>query len=581
MSLRLRQLARTRQQVRRIAPILKVLVRHGFGHFVQQLSYRRFLPEGLRMRIKAAAQEAPASRRISTPRRLVMVLQELGPTFVKLGQMLATRPDLLPESYIEELRTLTESVPPFDTRIARNIIEAELGKPISELFREFGPEPVASGSIGQVYHAVRYTGERVVVKVKRPDIEKVMLADLDLLELAARQAERLAELRPVRPRMMVEEFRRLVRREVDFVAEAAYTAKIGEDLAENPHVRVPAVFWDMTTADVLTVEHLKGVSLNRKNELAALELDHNEVARHLVEVFLHQFFKTGLFHADPHPGNILVAPDGKICLVDFGMTGRLNTELRRCLATSFIALASRDLDIITDVYLEIGAVPEDADLSQLKAELNDVLDKYYGVPIHCLDLQRCFADALRVARLHRVLLPRDFVLLGKSFGTMVMMARELDPAFDLASVAKPYALALVADKFSPKRVGHDVLSQIWLISQSLRRLPRDMRHFTRKVLDGTLQLTFHMREFDDFVQELDRAANRLAFSIIVSAIVIGSSVLLHAKVPPYMERLLPGWLGRFFETHMAETSALGLAGFLFAGVLGMLLAVAIWRRGKL
>ena len=582
MPLRLRHLVRTRQQMRRIAPILKVLVRHGFGHIVQRIAHRHFVPAALRVRLKGkGATEATADRRISTPRRLVMVLQELGPTFVKLGQMLATRADLLPEPYIQELRVLTEQVPPFDTEVAKRIIEAELGKPIADLFSEFDETPVASGSIGQVYHAVRHSGERVVVKVKRPDIERIMLADLDLLELVAEQAERLQELRPIRPCMIVEEFRRLIRRELDFVSEASYTAKIGEDLCDNPHVRVPTVCWDMTTGDVLTLERLEGVSLRRKEELAALDVDRKQIARNLAELFLHQFFKTGLFHADPHPGNILVAPDGKICLVDFGMAGRLDAELRRCLATSFIALASRDLDVIADVYMEIGAVPEETDLARLKADLNEVLDKYYGIPVHCLDLQRCFADVMRVARTHGVLLPRDFVLLGKSFVTMVMMARELDPAFDLAAVAKPYALSLVADKFSPTRVGHDVLSQVWYIAQSVRRLPREMRRFSRKLLAGTLQVTLRIREFDDFLQELDRATNRLAFSMIVSAIVIGSSVLLHAHVPPYMENVLPGWLGKFFETHMQGTSALGLAGFLFAGVLGMLLAVAIWRRGRL
>ena len=582
MPLRLRHLVRTRQQMRRIAPILKVLVRHGFGHFVQRIARRHFLPAALRVRLKGGdATEAGADRRISTPQRLVMVLQELGPTFVKLGQMLATRADLLPEPYIQELRVLTEQVPPFNSEVAKKIIEAELGKPIADLFAEFDETPVASGSIGQVYHAVRHSGEQVVVKVKRPDIERIMLADLDLLELIAEQAERVEELRPIRPCMMVEEFRRLIRRELDFVSEASYTAKICEDLCDNPHVRVPTVYWDMTTGDVLTLERLEGVSLRRKEELVALDVDRRQIARNLAELFLHQFFKTGLFHADPHPGNILVAPDGKICLVDFGMAGRLDADLRRCLATSFIALASRDLDVIADVYMEIGAVPEETDLARLKADLNEVLDKYYGIPIDRLNLQRCFADEMRVARTHGILLPRDFVLLGKSFVTMVMMARELDPSFDLAAVAKRYALSLVADKFSPTRVGHDVLSQIWYIAQSVRRLPREMRRFTRKLLAGTLQVTLRIRDFEDFLQELDRATNRLAFSIIVSAIVIGSSVVLHAHVPPYMENVLPGWLGKFFETHMQGTSALGLAGFLFAGILGMLLAVAIWRRGRL
>jgi ubiquinone biosynthesis protein len=549
--------------MRRLGPIIRVLARHGFGHV-------------LGLRVPRVGRVA----RIPAPRRLVMALQELGPTFVKFGQMLSTRADLLPEAYITELRTLTEQVPPFDTAVARRIVETELKKPIAELFREFADAPVASGSIGQVYHAVLQTGEAVVVKVKRPDIEKIMMADLDLLDPLAGLVERVEELKAFRPRMIVEEFRRSVRRELDFVSEASFTAKIAEELADNPRVRCPAVYWDLTTSSVLVLERLPGVSLNRKQELAAMAVDRKQLARDLAEVFLHQFFKSGLFHADPHPGNILVTPEGKIGLVDFGMAGRLDPDLRRALGTSLIALTRRDLDIITDIYLEIGAVSDDTDVERLKSDLSEMLDKYYGIPIHCLDFRRALGDGVRIARTHHVLLPRDFVLLGRSFVTMVMMARELDPEFDLSAVAKPYALSLMADKVSPERLAHSALGHLWYVAQSLHRLPRDLRTLSRKLLGGSLQFTLRVSELDGFIRELDRATNRLAFSVIVSAIVIGSSVLLHAKVNPLMDDL-PGVVGRFFHAHMPNVSALGLAGFLFAGVLGMLLSVAIWRSGRM
>lgn len=580
MAFSLGQFARARRQMRRVAPILKVLVRHGFGHLVQRINQRQFL--GFRIGRGGGGREyAGEFETISTPKRLVMALQELGPTFVKLGQMLSTRADLLPEAYLTELRALTDRVKPFDASLARRIVEEYLGCPISEVFSEFGTEPVASGSIGQVHHAILRTGEPVVVKVKRPDIEGTILADLDLLELIAHQLDRLEELKPFRPVMVVDEFRRTLRREVDFLAEAALTAKVGEGLAKNPRVRVPKVHWECTSANVLTLERVSGISLNRREEIAAADVDTKQLARDLAEVFLQQFFRTGLFHADPHPGNILITPDGKIGLVDFGMTGRLDNDLRRCLATSFIALAARDMDIITEIYMEIGALPEDTDVNRLKADLHEVLDKYYGIPAGSIDMRTCFGDVMRVARTHRVQLPRDFVLLGKSFVTMVMMAKELDPSFDLAAVAKPYALSLAADKISPKRLGHDLLSQAWSLAQAVRRLPRDVRSISRRLLSGTLQMTVNVRQFEGLVQELDKATNRLAFSVIVSGVVIGSSMLLHARVPPYVERIAPGWLGRFFESYMPQTSALGLAGFLFAGILGMLLAVAIWRSGRL
>jgi ubiquinone biosynthesis protein len=588
MSFSLRQLARTRKQVRRLVPILRVLARHGFGHFVHRTGLQHLVP--LRYSRRRPGDEMTA------PRRVRIALQELGPTFIKFGQMLSTRGDLLPESYLVELRTLTEDVPPFDTAVARKIIADQLHRPIAELFSEFGEAPVASGSIGQVYYArlrdgpfdhaqgrpegARMGGTPVAVKVKRPGVEKALMADLDLLEFAAPLANHIEELRPLRLPMVVDEFRRSVMREVDFVTEASYTAKIKEELAGDPRVCVPAVYWELTTSDVLTLERIAGVSLTKKAELAALKIDRKRLARDLVEIFLHQFFKAGLFHADPHSGNILVMPDGRIGLLDFGMAGRLGEELRAHLATSFIALTKKDLDVIADIYTEIGVVSPDSDVERLKRDLQETLDRYYGIPTRCLDVRRCFNDALRIARDHHILLPRDFVLLGKSFVTMAMMARELDPDFDLASVAKPYALSLAADKLSPGRVTQNVLREAWYIGQGLRRLPRDLRTLSRKLLDGSLQVTLHLREFEGMVRELDRATNRLAFSVVVTGIVVGSSILLHAKIHPYMS-ILPGWLGRVFATYMPETSALGLGGFLFAGILGMLLAVAIWRSGKL
>jgi ubiquinone biosynthesis protein len=569
MPFRLGDIARTGHKMRRLAPIATVLARYGFGHVT-----RRFGLAGGRGKTAVSAEVE------TTPVRVRKMLEDLGPTFVKFGQMLATRSDIIPEAYALELRKLTEDVPPFDAAEAKRIIEEDLKRPIGQVFSEFSEHPEASGSIGQVHYGRLRTGEPVVVKVKRPDIESIILADVDLLRLAAPLADRIEELRALRLRMVVDEFHKSILREMDFVSEGSFTTKIREDFEGNPVVRIPKVYWEYTTSRVLVLERLMGISLNRKEELRARNVDCKRIARELTELFLYQYFKTGLFHADPHAGNILVLDDGTIGLVDFGMAARLGAELRGHLSTSFIALARRDLDMITEVYAEIGAIGPDTDLGLLKNDLAEVVDKYYGIPMHVLDPRRCFMDAMRIARVHQVRLPREFVLLGKSFVTMAMMARELDPEFDLAKVARPYALSLAADKLSPTKAAEGLLHEGWYLLQTMKRLPRDLRSSLRKLLGGTLQFALKIGDFDIFVRELDRATNRLAFSLIVSAIVIGSSVLLHAHVPPHMEKL-PGWFGRFFADYMPQTSMLGLGGFLFAGMLGMLLAIAIWRSGKL
>lgn len=580
MQLKIREIMRAGRKMRRLGHILRVLARHGFGHLAHRISTLRTLTSRLESRPpKARRREAWIGEHLSTPERLRVVLEELGPTFVKLGQMLSTRADRVPEAYLAELRKLTEKVPPFDARVARRIVETELKKPISAIFREFDDEPIACGSIGQVHTAVLRSGEPVVVKVKRPNIEKTIRADLGLLEFLAPQAAGIEELKPFRPVMLVEEFGRSLRRELDFVAEASFTTKIKEHLASNPRILVPKVYWDLTTANVLILERMEGVSLNQKKKLAGLPLDWKQIARDLVEAFFQQFFKTGLFHADPHAGNILVKEDGRICLVDFGMSGRLDSHLRNCLATSFIALVQGDMDVITDVYMEIGVVSDDTDVARLKTDLIGLIDKYYGIPMSSIDLGRCFNEVMRVARTHQVILPRDFVLLGKSFVTVMMMARELDPTCDVAAISKPYAKSLVTDKFSLSNLRHGLLSGLWNITQVARRLPREMQGFMRKLLAGKLQFTHRFPDLDALAQELDRATNRISFSIIVSAIVIGSSLVLHARVPPFLNDILPGV--KFSQKYVDKISALGLAGFVLAGVLGLYLVIAIWRRGRL
>ena len=582
MTINLRELARKPRQVQRLPALLMVLARHGFGHLIQAMNLQGYLPSKLRVGLSLG--ESSEARGVSTAQRLRLVLEGWGPTAVKLGQMLSTRPDIIPPAYQAELRKLTDSVPPFPSPTARKIIEQEIGRPIFDVFASFEDQPIAAGSIAQAHSAVLKTGEKVVVKVKRPNIQAVALADLDLLEtLAVPLLEWIEDLKPLRPAMLLQKFRRSLLRELDFVAEASVTTKIRADLAGFAYVQIPVVFWNLTTPSILTMQHLSGTGLSDVQAVAALPVDHRLLARHLVECFLTQFFKTGLFHADPHGGNILITPHGRIALLDFGMSGRLDSELRGSLATTFIALARGDLDMITEIYTDIGVIAEETDLSSLKADMAEMLDKYYGIPIKRVDMTRCFADAMSVFRRHNVYLPRDFVLLAKSFSTMLMMARQLDPEFDLAGVARPFARSLLAHKFSPARLGHDALATAWSLTQTLRRFPRDMRTFMRKLVTGRLQfqLQHHVKAFEGFTRELDRATNRLAFSIIVGAVVIGSALVLHARVRPHVEDVLPGGFGRFFADNMPDTSVLGLGGFLFAGVLGLLLAWAIWRHGRL
>jgi len=574
-------LIKTPARVRRFGQIMAVLLRHGWGHLAQRMGVADFLGPAA---LGRSALEMASTRRaegITPARRLVLALEELGPSFVKLGQLLATRADILPEDFIVELSKLQDRARPFDSRIARRIVERELDGPISEKFRYFAREPLASGSIAQVYRATLPSGQDVVVKVKRPGIERTIMGDLDLLQVMARQADKLDELKPIRPIMLADEFSRNLRRELDFVTEASFTAKFHTSLRKYRRVRTPHVFWDYTTSNLLTLEELKGISIRRKQELIDMGVDLKRVASDFAAVFMYQYFRTGLFHADPHPGNILVDENGTINIIDFGMAAHLDVELRRQLAMTLVALVRRNTEMIVDIYTDIGAIPDGADLAQLRMDILSIVDKYYDIPLHQIDVQKVVLDMMAMARDHRLILPRDFVLLSKSRVTVVGVAQSLDPEFDLAKAAKPHALAVIADRLSPVNLARGAVMSLWNVNNTLRRMPRDIRTLMRKlqgVLGGDLRLMLSIQEFEGLVPELSRATNRIAFAIIVSGVVIGSSFVIHARIPPFLGAL--PWVGAYADP-ASQVSLIGLFGYIFAGVLGLALAWGIWKHGRL
>ncbi|NQT89433.1 phosphotransferase, partial [bacterium] len=317
------EMGRGPRKVQRLAEIAGVLVRHGLSYFVTRLNLSRYLPKRKQV---ASAQEGPLDRQ-SLAYRLTRVMEELGPTFVRLGQVLSSRPDLLDEEFIREFERLQDQVAPFPTEQARATVARELGRPVEEAFAWFDDEPIASGSLAQVHRATLPGGGDVVVKIKRPGIERVVLTDLSLLRSVGDYAERhMPELRVFQPRVVLEELERTMRRELDFVTEAANTTRFTEALEPADGARCPQVYWDLTTSDVLTLERLQGVRISDLDAIDAAGIDRPRLARRLADVFLKQYLDMGIFHADPHPGNLLVLRDGTVGIIDFGMVGRLTGD---------------------------------------------------------------------------------------------------------------------------------------------------------------------------------------------------------------------------------------------------------------
>lgn len=561
--MRLRDITRTPRRFQRLSHILQVLVRHGFGHMVSGLRLGEHLPIGKRfIEKRIALEETPLAARI------VLVLQELGPTYVKLGQMLSTRPDILPSEFIQELRKLQKDVKPFDPKLAKIIIEKELKKPITELFSTFQDDPIACGSIAQVHAATLPDDVEVVVKVKRPDIEQIIRDDMDLLTLIAERAERVEELKQFRPVMLVEEFNRVIQNELDFITEASSTTKFYNLYRDKENIRIPKPYWDLTTSSVLTMQRFKDISLCDMKTIEEKGVNTRKLAAELLTSFVEQYFKAGIFHADPHPGNLMVSELGTISMMDFGMVGYVTEDLRSQLTTALFALLRKDMDLYVEIFMDIGAIPSynSRSIDALKVALLETLEKYRGIPLERIDLRNAFYDLMRVSREYSLVLPRDFVLLGKSFVTVTGMARQLDPKLDLQKTITPIAKDLTMERLSPEHIRKMAGDASWHLTNLLAQGPKEMRHIIRKLLAGKIEVSLRHVELEYFAYELDRSSNRLALSIILAATVIASSLVMMAKIGPIV---------------MDDIPLFGILGYLFSTVMGIWLAIGIMRSGRL
>ena len=554
------RLAKSVGSLRRLRRIVTVLTQHGFGHVVDRMHLRRFSP--LR-RWRAAPSDEPFEP-LSIGRRLAAVCNELGPTFIKLGQMATTRPDLFPAEILAELRTLQDQVAPFDTRTAHAVIEEELGARPEELFDRLGDEPIASGSIGQVYRARTTDGADVVVKVKRPDIDRIVRLDLFLLKMLAETMESLApELKIYRPVMLVDEFEQALRRELDFTHEASATTRLQLALADQAHVRIPETHWELSTPRVLTLEAVEGRNIGDVLEAGAAGFDRKLLARRLADLYVKQFFEIGTFHADPHPGNILVSPPAEVSLIDFGQTGLVSDELAGQLVAIITAAIYRDTDFVVGVLAELEALGPDTDRHQLVREMRILEDKYYGLPLGRVDLVQVFQEVTALMRRHDVAIPRDLVLVFKTLATIMGLVMQLDPEFDLLGVLRPQLARLIKARLSPARVLRAVGTASWYSLGLLRDAPRQLRQALRHLARGQWQINIRHEHLERLIDELDRTGNRLSFSIVIAAIIVGSSLVVTADSSMRIFGVPLGWFG--------------VIGYLCAGVLGLGLVWTIIR----
>ncbi|MFA5863635.1 MAG: AarF/UbiB family protein [Phycisphaerae bacterium] len=553
----------TIRSTQRLGQIALTLIRHGFGPFVWRLKLRRHIPwSGLFQR--RSAVEVPDAES-SLGKRLAASFEELGPVFVKFGQLLSSRPDIVPPDIAEDLRLLQDRVAPFPTQQAHEIILHELKRDVKDLFLEFGPEPLASGSIAQVYLAKTKNGQRVIVKVRRPGIEQVLKLDLYLLKWVARNIEKhIPELHLNQPMSIVDEFAQSINREMDFLNEASITDRIHQFFGSDPNLVVPSVRWDLSSSKVLTLSYVTGKNFHEAITDPTMALDKPKLAGVLIETFMRQVLELGVFHADPHPGNFIIIPPDRIGIIDFGMAGQLDRHRNTSFILLLMAAHYRYMDIAMDILSEMNAITPATDVELLKRDLAILLDKWSSLPLKLLDLHTVFNEISTLASEYRVILPRDFVLIGKSLVMIGGTALMLDPNVKPTEIIAEKVQEALVKMCGKENLTRETILAFWHGGMLLKDLPHQFREFSRKLLRGQLRIQMDVIQMDNFIRELDHSSNRLSFAIIVAAVIIGSSLIFNIGVGPH---------GYGFY--------LGLTGYLVAGIMGLWLVVAIIRSGKL
>ncbi|OBR67645.1 ABC transporter [Paenibacillus oryzae] len=545
----------------RYRTIVGALTRNGFGYVADGLNNK-----GKSWRAKDGEMDHPSVDLLG--KRIRLMLEELGPTFVKLGQIASTRPDLFPGGVIEELKRLQDHVKPFSYSEVVNIVESELKSPVSTLFKSFSEEPLASASIGQVHRAVLKSGDQVIVKIQRPDIHKTIGVDLEILTEWARISEmKMSWAKHYHLRDAVEELSNALLDELDYMKEARNAEKLK---ARNTlaYIHIPDVYWEFTTRRVLTMEFVKGIPFSEPARLREAQLDTKQLANRFATSIFSQILELGFFHADPHPGNVMALPDGRVAFLDFGMVGRLPEHLKNHFASFVIALRNQSTRGVIRAISRMGVVPDDIDQSKLFDDVDELRQKYYQVPLNQVSVGVAVQDLFQVAYRHRIRIPNEMTMLGKAMLTMEGVATSLDPEISVVDVAEPFGAKLFLNRLNPIRMGKQVMEEVPELVDAVQELPGSVKRLMKLVRQGKLRIEADSPQLGELLNKLDRLFNRLAFSIVLLAL---SIVMLGLIIGAAISGTVSPIMGKIPVIEV---------GFAIAFLMFLWLIYAIFRSGR-
>ena len=545
----------------RLREISAVLFKHGLGEFVQRLRLPAAVEkagEWFNLRLPDSADAIPA------PIRVRLAFEELGPTFIKLGQILSTRVDLFAPEWINEFEKLQNTVPPIPEALLAPYLQQVLGEAPETLFARFDMVPIGSASIAQVHRATLHDGSEVAVKLRRPGIVQKVDADLRILEHLAHLIElEFPDARRFMPSDIVAQFARSLKRELDLAAEARNMERFARDFAEDPYIRIPKVYWEYTRADVNVQDFIDGFSASPVSALPAAGLDPSLLARRGADAVLKMILLNGYFHADPHPGNVIFLPEDRIAFIDFGMVGRLSHRRRDEIVDLLAAMAQRDEHAMMGVLIGwTGSVPVDEE--QFAEDIGEIFFQYDHVVLKDLNMSQLINDLMALIRNHGILLPADMAMLFKALITLEGLGRQLEPQFQLVEHLTPFVRKLIIERYRPEALlkrGRETLSDGFAM---LASLPRDIIRIGRDIKHGKFRINLDLKRLEQFGHQLDKSVNRLTMGIVTGCLIIGSSIVMTVDGGPTLFGL----------------PLFGFLGFMVAFFNSLWLIWSIWLAGK-
>jgi len=558
---------------RRFGAITRILVKHGLSDIADRLlKGSSELPEGVKEGVSQFRSGYPS------PVRVRKILEELGPSFVKLGQLMSTRADIFPPEYVEEFKKLQDKVPPIPFEDIKKVIETELKLPLDEIFKEISHESMAAASVAQVHTALLLQGDKVAVKVIRPGIERKIREDIVLMYYFAEKIEKTFEVGRLFGFInLVKEFERTVFKELDMFIEAGNIERFSANFKEVEELYIGKVYWDYTSRSVLVMEHIDGIKMDQVEAIKTQGIDPGEIAMIGLRSFSRQLMDFGFFHADPHPANTIVMKDGRVSLIDFGIIGYLDEEMMMQIANLFLGYAEHDYDLVMEALANAGLIDEDKfDLQSFRIDLKDMSEPFYGRSLKTISAKEVYDQVIRLVLKYQIRMPRNLLLLFKTFVQTESLGKTLNSDASLLEVTKPYAKALLQRSYESQRILKNMGREVRYMGSHMKMLPKLFHDVLKQITRGKQRIELRHTGLQEIETKFEKAVNRLTVGLVISASVIAGSVILNSS-QKVMEVTV-----NFFGTHtISITALLGLIGYSLATILGFWLIISIFRSGKM